>query len=361
MVEINKLVRKNVLSLTPYSSARDEFKGKTGIFMDANENPYGQLNRYPDPYQKELKTAISLYKGINEEKIFLGNGSDEIIDLCFRVFCNPGVDKALTFTPTYGMYEVSAAVNDITVIKIPLTEDFQINLQKLKELKYEKNLKLIFICSPNNPSGNAIDFPVVEKILDSFNGIVVIDEAYIDFSEKPSFAVLLDKYTNLILMQTFSKAFGLASVRIGMAFSHPEIISYFNKIKPPYNISTVNQKAALKKLKNIEEVKVQILKIKKERERLVSELQKMKFTEKIYPSDANFLLVKVTDANYIYNMLVDKKIIIRNRSSIVDNCLRITVGKKSENDKLIKALKELASEPGKEASPSHPGRGGPRG
>jgi len=343
MVDINKLVRKNVLSLTPYSSARDEFKGHSGIFMDANENPYGNLNRYPDPYQKELKTEIAKYKGIDEEKIFLGNGSDEIIDLCFRVFCNPGIDKVLTFTPTYGMYEVSASVNDVTVIRMPLDYDYQIDLEKVKEFFTDKSLKMIFICSPNNPTGNAMDFRIVENILDSFNGIVVIDEAYIDFSEKPSFIKLVDKYPNLILMQTFSKAFGLASVRIGMAFSNPETIRFFNKIKPPYNISTVNQKAALNKLKNIEKVKYQIIKIRKERKRLSSELLKMSFTRRIYPSDANFLMVEVSDANYLYNELVNKGIIIRNRSSIIDNCLRITVGKKSENDKLIKALKVLDS------------------
>jgi histidinol-phosphate aminotransferase len=344
MADIRKLVRKNVLDLTPYSSARDEFTGKMGIFMDANENPFGQLNRYPDPYQKELRAAISEFKGIGEEKIFLGNGSDEIIDLCFRIFCNPGSDKVLTFTPTYGMYEVSAAVNDIEVLRIPLDKNYQIDHEKVKALLNDKNLKLIFICSPNNPTGNVMDFSVVENILGDFNGIVVIDEAYIDFSEKKSFITLIDNYPNLILMQTFSKAFGLASVRIGMAFSNPEIISYFNKIKPPYNISTINQKAALHKLKNIEGVKDQIFKIKKEKERLIAELQKMKFTEKVFQSDANFLLVKVSNANYLYKMLVDKKIIIRNRSSIIDNCLRITVGKKSENDKLIKALKELSSE-----------------
>ena len=341
MVDVKKLVRENVIRLTPYSCARDEFNGKTGIFMDANENPYGSLNRYPDPYQKELKASISKFKGIAEEKIFLGNGSDEIIDLCFRVFCNPGNDKALTFTPTYGMYEVSASVNDIKVLKVPLNYSFQIDLQKVKPFFSEKNLKLIFICSPNNPTGNAMNYSDVEYIIKSFEGIVVIDEAYIDFSDKPSFIKLIDIYPNLILMQTFSKAFGLASVRVGMAFSNPVIVQYFNKMKPPYNISTINQKAALRKLDKVEEFKSQVTKIKKERERLSSELQKMKITEKVFPSDANFLLVKVKNANSLYNTLVNKNIIVRNRSSIIDNCLRITVGKKSENDKLVKALKAI--------------------
>jgi len=342
MVDINKLVRGNVIRLTPYSSARDEFSGKSGIFMDANENPYGNLNRYPDPYQRDLKKAISKVKGVEEEKIFLGNGSDEIIDLCFRIFCNPGIDKVLTFTPTYGMYQVSASVNDIEVIRIPLNENFQIDMNKVSPLFSDKNLKMIFICSPNNPTGNAMNYPDVEKILSNFEGIVVIDEAYIDFSEKPSFIRLIERYPNLIIMQTFSKAFGLAAARIGMAFSNRSVMQYFNKLKPPYNISTINQKAVLSKLGRIEEYKTQVIKIKKERERLSSNLIKMKFTEKVFPSDANFLLVKVKNADYIYKTLVNKNIITRNRSSIINNCLRITIGKKSENDKLVNALKSIA-------------------
>jgi len=341
MVDINKLVRENVLRLTPYSCARDEFNGKTGIFMDANENPYGNLNRYPDPYQRDLKKAISKVKGIEEEKIFLGNGSDEIIDLCFRIFCNPGIDKALIFPPTYGMYEVSASVNDIEILKVPLNESFQIDLQKVKSVFSDKRLKLIFICSPNNPTANSMNFADIEYIIAEFNGIVLIDEAYIDFSEKPSVIRLVDKYPNLILMQTLSKAFGLASVRVGMAFSNPAIVQYFNKMKPPYNISTINQKAALYKLDNIDGYNNQIIKIKQERERLSANLIKMKIIEKVYPSDANFLLVKVKNADYIYKTLVDKNIITRNRSRVINNCLRITVGKKTENDKLVKALREL--------------------
>jgi histidinol-phosphate aminotransferase len=341
MVDLNKLVRENVIKLTPYSSARDEFKGKTGIFMDANENPFGNLNRYPDPYQKELKTAISKIKGIEEEKIFLGNGSDEIIDLCFRIFCNPGVDKALTSTPTYGMYAVSASVNDVEVLNVPLNSSFQIDLKKVEPLLSDKNLKLVFICSPNNPTANSMNNDDVERIIALFKGIVLIDEAYIDFSDKPSFIKLVDRYPNLILMQTFSKAFGLAAARIGMAFSNPQIIKYFNKLKPPYNISTINQKAALKKLTQTDQFKNQVTIIKKERVRISAILSKMKIVEKVYPSDANFLLVKVKNADYIYNTLVNKKIIIRNRSKVIDNCLRITIGKRSENNTLIKALNEL--------------------
>lgn len=341
MVNIDDLVRKNVLTLTPYSCARDEFKGEAAIFMDANENPFGKLNRYPDPYQRELKAAISKNKGIKEENIFLGNGSDEIIDLCFRVFCNPGADKALIFTPTYGMYEVSASVNDIHVLKVPLDENFQIDIKKAKPFFSDKNLKLIFICSPNNPTGNCMNLSDVEDIIRDFRGIVVVDEAYIDFSDKPSFIKLVERYPTLIVMQTFSKAFGLASVRVGMAFSNKDIIKYFNKMKPPYNISTINQKAALKKISKPEVSKSQIIKIKKEKLRLSSYLDKMKLTEKVYPSDANFLLVKMKDANYVYNYLVDNSIIVRNRSSIIDNCLRITVGTRAENSKLIKALNSI--------------------
>jgi histidinol-phosphate aminotransferase len=342
MIDLNELVRENVKKLIPYSCARDEFKGKTGIFMDANENPYGNLNRYPDPYQKELKTAISKLKGIEEDKIFLGNGSDEIIDLCFRVFCNPGIDKVLTFTPTYGMYQVSASVNDVEVVKIPLTDSFQIDLEKAITLFPDKNLKLIFICSPNNPTANSMNYLEVEYIISKFNGIVVVDEAYIDFSEKASFIKLVNTYPNLILLQTFSKALGLAAIRVGMAFTNPSIVQYFNKLKPPYNISAINQKAALLKLSQIEQNKSLVFRIKKERDRLSANLLKMKIVEKVYPSDANFLLVKVKNASYIYNELVSRNIIIRNRSNMIDNCVRITIGKKSENDQLIDALKSIS-------------------
>ena len=342
MVNIDKLVRKNVLNLIPYSCARDDFKGDAAIFIDANENPFGTLNRYPDPYQRKLKSAISKIKEVREENIFLGNGSDEIIDLCFRIFCSPGVDKALTFSPTYGMYEVSASVNDVHIIKVPLNENFQIDIKKTEPYLADKNLKLIFICSPNNPTGNCMNISDVEHIIKIFDRIVVIDEAYIDFSSRPSFVKMVDKYPNLIVMQTFSKAFGLAAARVGMAFANQSVIKYFNKMKPPYNISTINQKAALKKLGNIDDCKNQATKIIKEKDRLISELKKVKITETVFPSDANFLLVRVKDANYVYNYLVDKGIIVRNRNSVVKNCLRITVGTKSENNKLIKALNSIS-------------------
>jgi histidinol-phosphate aminotransferase len=341
MVNISKLVRNNIISLTPYSCARDEYKGTTGIFLDANESPYGNLNRYPDPYQKELKDAISEYKKISAEKIFLGNGSDEIIDLCMRIFCNPGADKILIFPPTYGMYEVSAAVNDIRITRVPLNSDFQIDMPGLKKVLSDKNLKIIFICSPNNPTGNSMNRADIETILENYKGIVLIDEAYIDFSEKQSFINLIDKYPNLIIMQTFSKAFGMAAARIGMAFSGNEIIQLFNKVKPPYNISTINQKAVLKRMKNAKDLKDIITKIRNEKSRVLASIVKMKIVQGIYPSDANFLLVKVKDANYIYNALVNKNIITRNRTSVVENCIRITIGKRSENNILIKTLKSI--------------------
>lgn len=342
MIDIDKLVRENVRKLTPYSCARDEFKGSSGTFMDANENPFGTLNRYPDPYQIKLKAAIAPVKGVSAENIFLGNGSDEIIDLCFRIFCNPGVDKVLTFTPTYGMYEVSASVNDIEVIKIPLTENFQIDLPKVTTLLSDQKIKLMFICSPNNPTSNSMNFGDVEDLISSFRGIVVIDEAYIDFTDKPSFIGLIEKYPNLIVMQTFSKAFAMAAVRVGMAFTNAAVIRYFNRIKPPYNISTVNQEAIIRKLGNMEICRSQVLRIKHEREKLAGILRSFGFVKKVYPSDANFLLVKVENAGKLYAYLIDRNIIVRNRHSVIDNCVRITVGKPSENNKLIKALQAFS-------------------
>jgi histidinol-phosphate aminotransferase len=338
MFSLDNLVRTNVRSLTPYSCARDEYEGKEGIFLDANENPFGTLNRYPDPYQKELKYRISKIKGVPVEKIFLGNGSDEIIDLCFRIFCIPGRDKALTFTPTYGMYEVSASVNDVGMIKIPLDTLFQIDYSSLVPRLSDERLKLILICSPNNPTGNLMKKSTLERIIGTFSGIVLVDEAYIDFADEKSLKDSIDTYPNLIVMQTFSKAFGLASARIGMAFANPSIIHYFNKMKPPYNISTINQKAVLNKLGNIELYRNHVRKIRDERGRLSAELEKFSFTEKIFPSDANFLLVKVKDALKIYNYLIDSGIVIRNRSSVIKNCIRITIGTKHENNKLLKAL-----------------------
>jgi len=337
--EINKLVRKNILALKPYSSARDEFSGKDGVFLDANENPFGELNRYPDPHQLDLKKKLSEIKSVPTSNIFVGNGSDEVIDLTFRIFCNPGKDNALIFSPTYGMYEVSAEINDVELIKIPLTASFQIDFDGLENHLADETLKLIFICSPNNPSGNNIED--IKTVLQKFKGIVIVDEAYIDFSKTGSLIAKIDQYPNLIVMQTFSKAWGLAAARVGMAYSNDTIISLYNKVKPPYNVSEPNQKAALKALENVAEFEKRKSIILEQRTWLENQLPGLAVVLKIYPSDANFLLVEVTDANKIYNELVNQKVITRNRNSIVKNCIRITVGSPEENKILIDALKKL--------------------
>ncbi|MFA5972516.1 MAG: histidinol-phosphate transaminase [Lentimicrobiaceae bacterium] len=334
--EINNLVRKNILSLKPYSSARDEFSGSDGVFLDANENPFGELNRYPDPHQKTLKTKLSEIKSVPVSTIFVGNGSDEVIDLTFRIFCNPAKDKALIFTPTYGMYEVSAEINDVDLIKVPLTNSFQIDFDALENYLDDETLKLIFICSPNNPTANSL--VNIETILKKFNGIVIVDEAYIDFSKADSLLTKIGQYPNLIVMQTFSKAWGLAAARVGMAYSNDLIISLFNKVKPPYNVSGPNQKAALKALENIAEFEKRKAIILEQRTWLENQLSGLAVVIKIYPSDANFLLVQMTDANRIYNELVNQKVITRNRHSVVKNCIRITVGSPEENQILIEAL-----------------------
>ncbi len=341
MFDYEKFVRKNVRELTPYSCARDDYQGKEGIFLDANENPYGSLNRYPDPYQKELKNAISLIKGIAVNKIFLGNGSDEIIDLCFRIFCNPGSEKALTFSPSYGMYEVSASMNDVGIIKIPLDKNFQIPFSRVEPWLGDKSLKLLLICSPNNPTGNCMNRESIINIIEAFDGIVLVDEAYIDFADQRSLKEDLDSFPNLIVMQTLSKAFGIASVRVGMAFASPQIISWFNKMKPPYNISTINQETALRRLKRADLFHDNVKKILAERKRLADELKRISVIRYVFPSDSNFLLVKVDNAGKIYNYLVSLGIIVRNRSSVVDNCIRITVGTKTENNKLLEAFKNI--------------------
>lgn len=337
--QINKLVRKNILSLKPYSSARDEFSGSEGVFLDANENPFGHLNRYPDPHQKALKKRLSEIKSMPVENIFVGNGSDEVIDLTFRIFCNPGSDKALTFTPTYGMYEVSAAINDIDLIKIPLTASFQIDLDALQNYLGDENLKLIFICSPNNPTANSLEN--IEKVLQKFKGMVVVDEAYIDFSRGDSFLDKIEEYPNLIVMQTFSKAWGLAAARVGMAYANSEVISFYNKVKPPYNVSEPNQQAAFVALADVAGFEQRKSVILSQRTWLENQLPALAVVKKIYPSDANFLLVEMTDANRIYNELVGQKVITRNRHSVIENCIRITVGSPEENQKLVDALKKI--------------------
>lgn len=341
MMDINKLVRDNIRRLTPYSSARDDYKGKPGVFLDANENPYGTLNRYPDPYQQELRAAVARQKGVEKEWLFIGNGSDEIIDLTLRIFGNPGTDKVMTFPPTYGMYEVSANINDLEIVRVPLNENFQINVTEAEKHFCDNTVKVMFICSPNNPTGNCMHPENIEYLVSQFQGIVLLDEAYSDFSEKPSFLKKTSRYPNLVVMQTFSKALGLASARIGMAFANPEIIRYYNKVKPPYNVSGVNQKAALCKLAEGISYRNQVKEIIRERERVAEEIRKLPLTRKVYPSDANFLLVKVTDADAIYEKLVSNDIIVRNRSSVVENCIRITIGTSNENDLLLEALKSI--------------------
>ena len=342
MINIKNIVRANILELKPYSSARDEFSSEGGVFLDANENPFGKLNRYPDPKQIKLKQKLAELKGVNTNSIFVGNGSDEVIDLAYRIFCNPGKDKALTFSPTYGMYEVSAAINHIEILKIPLNQDFQIDMEKLKPYLDNTIIKLIFICSPNNPTGNLMNKNDIESILNCFKGIVIIDEAYIDFSKTISLINLIKEYNNLIVCQTLSKAWGLAAARIGIAYSNKDIISLFNKIKPPYNVSTINQEAAIIALSNHKKCKDIIEVILTERSRLQSELSKIKFIKCIYPSEANFLLIEVENANQLYNDLINKQVITRNRHTLVANCLRISIGTPEENNQLINALKLIS-------------------
>jgi histidinol-phosphate aminotransferase len=335
MKDIKKLIRPNILALRPYSSARDEFKGKDGIFLDANENPFGNLNRYPDPYQKTLKEKLSALKNISTENIFIGNGSDEVIDLVFRIFCTPGKDKAIVCPPTYGMYEVSANINDVEIISIPLNENFQLDVEEI--LKTEA--KIIFLCSPNNPTANNLGN--IETIIQKFNGLVFLDEAYIDFSTQESLLQKVNDYPNLIVSQTLSKAWGRAAIRIGIAYASKEIISYYNKVKPPYNVSQINQYEAIKALDDMDTFTKNKNTILAQRTWLVEQLSSLSFVEKIYPSDANFVLVKTKNANAIYQKLVEEKIVVRNRHSVVENCLRITVGEPFENVKLIDSLKKI--------------------
>ena len=343
---LNNLIRENIKKLKPYSSARNEFTGKARIYLDANENSYGSplpkwYNRYPDPMQWELKKKISAIKNIAPEKIMLGNGSDECIDLLMRAFCNPGSDNIIITPPTYGMYEVSAHINDVQVKEVPLLSNYQLDLEGL-EANIDAHTKLIFLCSPNNPTGNSLHREDVEMLLNNFDGIVVIDEAYINFSRQRSFVPEISEYPNLVVMQTFSKAWGLAALRLGMNFASTEIIDILNKIKPPYNINQATQELASKALDHLEEVNMMIKEIVNERKRLVEELDKLPVVEKVYPSDANFVLVKTINAPAIYDYLKEIGIIVRNRSNVIlcENCLRITVGTQNENNELIKALNE---------------------
>ena len=346
-MDINDLVRENIKNLKPYSTARDEFKGHASVFLDANENSYGSplpanYNRYPDPLQLDLKDAISKIKGVPIENTFLGNGSDEAIDLLFRAFCNPGKDNVIVLPPTYGMYEVSANINDVEIRKVSLLPNFQLDMETIAET-IDENTKLIFICSPNNPTGNSINREDIETILANFKGIVVVDEAYINYARQKTFIQELTEYVNLVVLQTFSKAWGLAALRLGMAFSSRKVIDVLNKIKPPYNINQATQDLAFEALKNIEQVNAWIKQSVAERERLSVDLQTLGIVTKVYPSDANFILAEVTDAAKIYDTLVNEGIIVRDRSKVTlcEGCLRITVGTKEENDKLLTILKNF--------------------
>lgn len=344
MFDLNQVLRDNIKRLTPYSSARDEFKGEASVYLDANENSFGSplpvnYNRYPDPMQWKLKYKLADIKGVPPQNIFIGNGSDEAIDVLFRSFCTPGADNVILCPPTYGMYEVSANINDVTIRKVSLTDDFQLDLPGI-EAAIDANTKLIFICSPNNPTGNALNREDIEMILSNFDGVVVIDEAYINFSRQRSFIQELMEYPNLVVMQTLSKAWGLAALRVGMAFASEDIINVFNKVKPPYNVGQATQELALEALGNIEQVNDWIKETVQERDLLVGRLSLLPQVLRIYPSDANFLLVKTTDANGIYNFLVEQGIIVRNRSKVelCAGCLRITVGTPHENATLVAAI-----------------------
>ncbi len=341
MKTLKELTRPNIWALKPYSSARDEYNGAAAsVFLDANENPYNlPHNRYPDPLQRDLKAELTRIKQVKAENIFLGNGSDEAIDLVFRAFCEPGVDNVVAIDPTYGMYKVCADVNNVEYRKVLLDDAFQFTADALLAAT-DEHTKLIFLCSPNNPTGNDLLRTEIEKTLVAFSGLVIIDEAYNDFSSAPSFLQQLDKYPNLVVFQTFSKAWGCAAIRLGMAFASAEIISIFNKIKYPYNVNQLTQQQALSMLQRYDEIEGWVKELIAERGRLVDAFSTLTCVKEIFPSDANFFLARVTDAGAIYNYLVAKGIIVRNRSSIslCGNCLRVTVGTSAENKTLLDAL-----------------------
>lgn len=343
--KLKNLVRANVARMKAYSSARDEFKadGRKMTFLDANENPFENgVNRYPDPQQEKLKSKIAELKGVPVSRILLGNGSDEVLDLIFRAFCEPGKDNMISLPPTYGMYKVLAELNQIEDREVLLTEDFQPNVEEILN-KVDERTKLIFLCSPNNPTGNIFSKELVAKLLNEFNGLVIIDEAYIDFSNEPGWLQALDEFPNLVITQTLSKAYGLAGIRLGICYASKEIIQILNKIKPPYNVNELTQQKAAERLRNRKEVEREIGQILQQREYLEEELQKVDFVNKIFPSEANFLLVRVDNADLRYSQLLEKGIVVRNRSNqpLCQNTIRFTVGTEAENNRLIKALNEI--------------------
>ena len=347
MRSLKELTRPNVWALKPYSSARDEYSGvEASVFLDANENPYNTPNnRYPDPLQRDLKALIAPLKGVKEENIFLGNGSDEAIDLIFRAFCRPGIDNVVAIDPTYGMYQVCAEVNDVEYRKMLLDVYYQFKASSLLSA-IDENTKAMFICSPNNPTGNSLCRKEIESLLKKFDGLVVVDEAYIDFSSSESLLKDLDQYPNLIVLQTFSKAWGCAAIRLGMAFASPEIIAIFNKIKYPYNVNRLTQEEAMKVLKQPELIKAWVNTLLEERTRVMDEFVKLPCCVRVFPTDANFFLAKVYEATQIYNYLVSEGIIVRNRTNVAlcNDCLRITIGTKEENDALLDALRKVEVE-----------------
>jgi histidinol-phosphate aminotransferase len=350
MFDLNKILRENIKSLKPYSSARSEFTGRAKIYLDANENSLGSplskwYNRYPDPQQAALKEKISTIKNIPADQILLGNGSDECIDLLMRAFCNPQKNNIIICPPTYGMYEVYANINAVEIKEVPLLTNFNLNLEGI-EAAIDKETRMIFLCSPNNPTGNSFDRQDIEMILNNFDGIVVIDEAYINYSRRRSFLSELKDYPNLVVMQTFSKAWGLASLRLGINFASKEVTAILNKIKPPYNINGATQDLVLEALDHLDDVNAMIQETVKQRDVLMNGLKTIPVVKTVYLSDANFLLVRVTDANTIYQYLKERGIIVRNRSNVIlcENCLRITVGTEFENEQLIYELKKWISE-----------------
>ncbi len=344
MFKLENIVRENIRHLTPYSSARKEFGGPAEIFLDANENSFGspiavQYHRYPDPLQVEIKSKIAVLQDVNDFQIFIGNGSDEAIDLLFRIFSEPKRDNVLICPPTYGMYQVSAEINDVAIKRVPLTADFQLDVKGIKAA-IDENTKLIFICSPNNPTGNSVDRSEILDLAREFHGILVVDEAYVHFSREDSLISQIKNIPNLVVLQTFSKAWGLAGLRVGLAFAQEPLIELFNKVKPPYNISGIVQKTLLTALANTEKVETNILEIVAEREWLIRELGRIRAIEKIFPTDANFVLVKTENADEMYRFLLEGRVVVRNRNNVelCGGCLRITVGKRAENERLLALL-----------------------
>lgn len=343
MKTLQELIRPNIWSLAPYSCARNEFTGEASVFLDANENPYNQpYNRYPDPLQVQLKEKIAALKGVRPTQIMLGVGSDEPIDLIFRIFCEPAQDNVVAINPTYGMYGVCADINNVAYKQVNLNDDFSLDAQNVLDA-CDANTKVIFLCSPNNPTGNSLERSEIEKIVTSFEGIVVIDEAYIDFSNEPSWLASLNAYPNIIVLQTFSKAWGMAALRCGMAFASEDIIAFFNKVKYPYNLNLLTQEAVLKQVEAVEQKNKWVETLLAERSKMITSLQTLPLVKHIYPTDANFVLAKVDDANKTYNYLVNKGIIVRNRNSVTlcQGCLRITIGTPQENQELLTALAQM--------------------